>query len=59
MTWKYSEDNLFEQTAIDLFLNQLGWDTLLAYNTKGFGNFSGLLMRNYTLKYGNKEVKNQ
>jgi type I restriction enzyme R subunit len=28
MTWEYSEDNLIEQTAIDLFFNQLGWDTL-------------------------------
>lgn len=26
MTWEYSEDNLIEQTAIDLFFNQLGCD---------------------------------
>lgn len=32
MTSEYSEDNLIEQTAIDLFLNQLGWDTLVAFN---------------------------
>jgi len=24
MIWEYSEDNLIEQTAIDLFFNQLG-----------------------------------
>lgn len=37
MTWEYSEDNLIEQTAIDLFFNQLGWDTLLAFNKESFG----------------------
>lgn len=42
MTWEYSEDNLIEQTAIDLFFNQLGWDTLLAYNKEGFGEGSNL-----------------
>ncbi|MCH8486483.1 MAG: type I restriction endonuclease subunit R [Candidatus Cyclonatronum sp.] len=42
MTWEYSEDNLIEQTAIDLFFNQLGWDTLLAYNKEGFGEGSSL-----------------
>ncbi len=42
MTWEYSEDNLIEQTAIDLFLNQLGWDTLLAYNKESFGEGSSL-----------------
>ncbi len=26
MTWEYSEDNLIEQTGIDLFFNQLGYD---------------------------------
>jgi len=26
MSYEYSEDNLIEQTAIDLFFNQLGWD---------------------------------
>jgi type I restriction enzyme R subunit len=42
MAWEYSEDNLIEQTAIDLFFNQLGWDTLLAYNKEGFGEGSAL-----------------
>jgi type I restriction enzyme, R subunit len=42
MSWEYSEDNLIEQTAIDLFFNQLGWDTLLAYNKEGFGEGSTL-----------------
>ena len=42
MTWEYSEDNLIEQTAIDLFFHQLGWDTLLAYNKEGFGEGSTL-----------------
>lgn len=42
MTWEYSEDNLIEQTAIDLFFNRLGWDTLLAYNKEGFGEGSTL-----------------
>ena len=37
MTREYSEDRLIEQTAIDLFFNQLGWDTLLAYNKETFG----------------------
>ena len=42
MTWEYSEDNLIEQAAIDLFLNRLGWDTLLAYNKESFGEGSTL-----------------
>ncbi|MBK7811306.1 MAG: type I restriction endonuclease subunit R [Saprospiraceae bacterium] len=42
MTWEYSEDNLIEQTAIDLFFHQLGWDTLLAYNKEGYGEGSSL-----------------
>ena len=42
MSYEYSEDNLIEQTAIDLFFNQLGWDTLLAYNKEGFGEGSTL-----------------
>ena len=46
MTWEYSEDNLIEQTAIDLFFNQLGWDTLLAYNKEGFGEGNALQNRN-------------
>ena len=40
--YEYSEDNLIEQTAIDLFFHQLGWDTLLAYNKEGFGEGSTL-----------------
>ncbi|MBK8805193.1 MAG: type I restriction endonuclease subunit R [Bacteroidales bacterium] len=42
MTWEYSEDNLIEQTAIDLFHNQLGWDTAIAYNKETFGEGSTL-----------------
>lgn len=42
MTWDYSEDNLIEQTAIDLFHNQLGWDTAIAYNKESFGEGSTL-----------------
>ncbi len=42
MTWEYSEDNLIEQTAIDLFHNQLGWDTAIAYNKESFGEGSTL-----------------
>lgn len=42
MAWEYSEDNLIEQTAIDLFFNRLSWDTLLAYNKESFGEGSTL-----------------
>ena len=42
MSYEYSEDNLIEQTAINLFFNQLGWDTLLAYNKESFGEGSSL-----------------
>ncbi len=42
MAWEYSEDNLIEQTAIDLFFNRLGWDTALAYNKETFGEASTL-----------------
>ncbi len=42
MPWEYSEDNLIEQTAIDLFFNQLGWDTAIAYNKETFGEGSTL-----------------
>lgn len=42
MTWEYSEDNLIEQTAIDLFHNHLGWDTAIAYNKETFGEGSTL-----------------
>jgi type I restriction enzyme R subunit len=36
MTYEYSEDNLIEQTAIDLFHHQLGWDTSIAFNKETF-----------------------
>lgn len=39
---EYSEDNLIEQTAIDIFFNQLGWDTLVAFNKESFGEGSTL-----------------
>jgi len=42
MTWEYSEDNLIEQTAIDLFFHQLGWDTVIAFNKETFGEGSTL-----------------
>ncbi len=42
MTWEYSEDNLIEKTAMDLFYKNLGWDTLLAYNKESFGESSTL-----------------
>ena len=42
MTWEYSEDNLIEQTAIDIFHKQLGWDTAIAYNKESFGEGSTL-----------------
>lgn len=42
MTWEYSEDSLIEQTSIDLFHNQLGWDTAIAYNKETFGAGSTL-----------------
>ena len=42
MSWEYSEDNLVEKTAIDLFFHQLGWDTLLAFNKESFGDGSPL-----------------
>jgi len=42
MNWEYSEDNLIEQTAIDLFYKKLGWDTAMAYNKETFGEGSTL-----------------
>lgn len=42
MAWEYSEDNLIEQTAIDLFRRRLGWDTAIAYNKETFGEGSTL-----------------
>jgi type I restriction enzyme R subunit len=44
MVGEYSEDNLIEQTAIDLFFHRLGWATALAYNKETFGD-SGTLGR--------------
>ena len=42
MIGDYSEDRLIEQTAIDIFFNQLGWDTILAFNNENFGDDSTL-----------------
>lgn len=42
MTYEYSEDHLIEQTAIDLFYYQLGWDVQLAFNKESFGEHSTL-----------------
>jgi len=42
MSWEYSEDNLIEQTAIELFHDRLGWDTAIAYNKETFGEGSTL-----------------
>ncbi|MBN1634333.1 MAG: HsdR family type I site-specific deoxyribonuclease, partial [Ignavibacteria bacterium] len=42
MTFEYSEDELIEQTAINLFYDRLGWDTALAFNTETFGDGSTL-----------------
>jgi type I restriction enzyme R subunit len=42
MTWEYSEDKLIEQTSIDLFHHQLGWDTAIAYNKETYGEDSTL-----------------
>jgi type I restriction enzyme R subunit len=42
MTWEYSEDNLIEQTAIDLFYERLGWNTTVAYNKETFDENSNL-----------------
>jgi type I restriction enzyme R subunit len=42
MTWEYSEDNLIEQTAMELFHEQLGWDIAIAYNKETFGEGSTL-----------------
>ena len=40
--YEYSEDNLIEKTAIDLFYYRLGWDTLLAFNKESYGEGSTL-----------------
>ena len=48
MTSQYSEDNLIEQTAIDLFKVQLGWQVELAFNAETFGEGSMLGRQNKT-----------
>lgn len=59
MPYEYSEDNLIEQTAINLFYERLGWNTAIAYNKESFGEGSTLgrlnkreiiLKRNFFLK---------
>lgn len=42
MSYEYSEDNLIERTAMELFYKQLGWDIQYAYNTESFGEGSTL-----------------
>ncbi len=42
MSYEYSEDNLIEQTATELFYDKLGWDITLAYNNETFGEDSTL-----------------
>jgi type I restriction enzyme R subunit len=42
MSYEYSEDNLIEQTAMELFFTRLGWDTAIAYNKETFGEDSTL-----------------
>jgi type I restriction enzyme, R subunit len=37
MTYEYSEDHLIERTAMNLFHDQLGWDTAIAFNKETFG----------------------
>ena len=39
---EYSENNLIEQTAIDLFYYKLGWETHLAFNKETFGEGGSL-----------------
>lgn len=46
MSYEYSEDKLIEQTAIDLFSNELGWDTFYAFNNETFGDNSILGRQN-------------
>ncbi len=42
MSYEYSEDNLIEQTASELFFERLDWDITLAYNNETFGEDSTL-----------------
>lgn len=45
MTRKYSENNVIEQTAVDLFFHQFGWNTLRAFDKESHveGRTLGLL----------------
>ncbi len=43
MPYEYYEDNLIEQTAIDLFFVRLGWDKLLDYSKESYGEGSTLV----------------
>jgi type I restriction enzyme, R subunit len=40
MPYEYSEDNLIEQTAIELFYSKLAWNTAVAFNKETFGEGS-------------------
>lgn len=40
MAHEYSEDNLIEATAMELFFHRLGWNTAFAYNKESFGEGS-------------------
>jgi type I restriction enzyme R subunit len=42
MSHEYSEDNLIEKTAMELFFQRLGWNTAFAYNKESFGEGSSL-----------------
>lgn len=42
MSAEYSEDILVQQTAADYFEQELGWDTILAYNDETYGPGSTL-----------------
>lgn len=37
MSYEYSEDNLIEQTAMELFYDHLDWDTAIAFNKETYG----------------------
>lgn len=52
MAYHYGEDKLIEQTAIDLFA-ELGWNTVLAYDTEDYGADSllGRTNRKETILY--------
>lgn len=52
---EYSEDNLIEKTAIDLFFNQLNWQTAYAFHAETFGE-NGQLSRQSTREVVLKKV---